>query len=376
MLMFLKHFFINNWITITSLVSLIIVASSHKNLKKETGVIFVLAASSCLVCTLFSGLDLYFGRSEFTTTHIMRVIGSIFSYAYKPLTSLYILYFVMQPKTKKSKWTFWLLTIPAIINFIICMFSFAWGKYLVCYFTPDNHWSPGYLSKLPTIIGYCYLVLIVGICIYRAIKRDFEEIFAVMFLCVITFITTLFELEIGNNSGMTFEFSLLNGTSSVGLMFIYLHLYITTNNIDQLTGLKNRGAFFNDFEKYKNRITAIISIDMNGLKETNDTQGHHAGDAALAETGLSIKSFIKDSIGYRVGGDEFIVLCYTTKEEDVINILDNIRKDIEKKGLSIAGGYCMVGGDKGLFVNDAMRMADFLMYKNKKEIKESKASMN
>jgi diguanylate cyclase (GGDEF)-like protein len=84
---------------------------------------------------------------------------------------------------------------------------------------------------------------------------------------------------------------------------------------DPLTGCANRRALEDDLERAAagaNRTgldVCVAVIDLDGLKQINDTNGHAAGDASLRELAVALRSAIRETdTVYRVGGDEFVVL--------------------------------------------------------------------
>jgi diguanylate cyclase (GGDEF)-like protein len=85
--------------------------------------------------------------------------------------------------------------------------------------------------------------------------------------------------------------------------------------VDPLTGCANRRALDEDLERAAagaNRTgldVAVTVIDLDGLKQINDTNGHAAGDSSLRDLAEALRSVVRetDTI-YRVGGDEFVVL--------------------------------------------------------------------
>ena len=80
---------------------------------------------------------------------------------------------------------------------------------------------------------------------------------------------------------------------------------------DQLTGLPNRRAFFDEITEWSttSRRFVVVACDVDGLKAINDRSGHAAGDAAIRRVAddfvaaLGAESFVA-----RVGGDEFLAL--------------------------------------------------------------------
>lgn len=372
---FWLHYFINNWLTLAILIGLIIVAARHQNMDKNTAKLFILASCCCILCSFFAGLDYYYGRSEFTSFHQIRAVGSLFTYALKPLPSVFVLNFIMEVKTKKQRWIFGAACVPAVVNIIICMLTFIFKDNLVCWFTEFNHFTPGNLRIFPSIVGYLYIAAIAGVCIYRGIRRDFEEVYAILFMVLMVIIATLFEFVIGRENFFAFESSLITASTAIGLMFIYFHLYITRNKIDPLTKLYNRGSFYYDIKKYKKDITGIISIDMNNLKFINDNNGHDAGDKALSTIGDIIGKNVKGNKAYRVGGDEFLIVSFKEKDSKIDDMMENIRKQVTKKNYSVALGYCPVGGKRGpRAIEDALKIADDFMYKDKRTIKRNLAA--
>lgn len=92
---------------------------------------------------------------------------------------------------------------------------------------------------------------------------------------------------------------------------------------DALTGLPNRALFF---ERLRNLLTmaarkqrrfGVMSVDMDELKPINDTFGHRAGDAAICEVGLRVRSCVRavDTVA-RLGGDEFGVIVSQVDDRD------------------------------------------------------------
>ncbi|MFP4187297.1 MAG: GGDEF domain-containing protein, partial [Acholeplasmataceae bacterium] len=89
------------------------------------------------------------------------------------------------------------------------------------------------------------------------------------------------------------------------------HLYFLSYH-DSLTNLKNRAHLEEVLDEYEARRTvpfSIFMIDLNNLKEINDTLGHQVGDELLVET-ASVLRRIFDSFEHiiRLGGDEFLIL--------------------------------------------------------------------
>jgi diguanylate cyclase (GGDEF)-like protein len=139
---------------------------------------------------------------------------------------------------------------------------------------------------------------------------------------------------------------------------------------DLLTGVKNRNAM-------NNRITAItngeelltepygvVFVDLNGLKQVNDEQGHQAGDLLLKKAALILQEIFVDEDIYRAGGDEFLIITAGCDQQQFDKKIELLRKKAsDPDNVSFSIGVCY--GDHGCDVRDAMGVADGKMYDDK-----------
>jgi diguanylate cyclase (GGDEF)-like protein len=85
---------------------------------------------------------------------------------------------------------------------------------------------------------------------------------------------------------------------------------------DGLTELPNRQHFLDRLRQTRARRfssgagVAVVFMDLDGFKEVNDSQGHHAGDDLLLAVARRLKEAVRptDTVA-RFGGDEFVVLA-------------------------------------------------------------------
>lgn len=111
------------------------------------------------------------------------------------------------------------------------------------------------------------------------------------------------------------------------------HIAIT----DGLTQLYNRTKMDMELQKlegiYKRygRVFSVIMIDIDYFKSVNDTFGHQVGDSVLKQFAKILKENIRntDFIG-RWGGEEFLIVCPETSEENATTLALNLRKQIEE----------------------------------------------
>ena len=143
---------------------------------------------------------------------------------------------------------------------------------------------------------------------------------------------------------------------------------------DLLTGVFNRNAMNNrisDDLSGANQITkpfGVFFVDVNGLKTTNDTQGHPAGDDLLKDVAATLKDLGDDKLEvYRVGGDEFMVIATDTDKEDFAKLKEILVNNCERPNRAhFAVGSCHSDDVDGSIIK-AMQTADATMYEVKEE---------
>ena len=103
-------------------------------------------------------------------------------------------------------------------------------------------------------------------------------------------------------------------------------------NVDPLTGIPNRRAFFEEAEflfegSGHPRRHSILMIDVDYFKDVNDTFGHRAGDRVLSVVAAAVKSQLRsaDLVG-RYGGDELVIALADCDGESAFAVADRIRR--------------------------------------------------
>ncbi len=148
---------------------------------------------------------------------------------------------------------------------------------------------------------------------------------------------------------------------------------------DQLTGLYNR-HYFALCEQELNEIpvVSVIMTDINVLKLLNDTYGHNAGDELLREYAKILKkSFKKDDLIFRWGGDEFVVILKDTKEDKSWELCNSLIKHCEKtyvRDIPLSVSVGIASRVKGENLYKVLTKAEDMMYKHK--LTKSKTTKN
>ncbi len=140
---------------------------------------------------------------------------------------------------------------------------------------------------------------------------------------------------------------------------------------DKLTGLFNRRGWERYMAIEESRFRrfgdpgAVVVIDLDRLKEVNDTLGHAAGDELIKTAGRVILQTVRDSdIVARLGGDEFGIIASNMVPEQCERLVERIIAGFQQAGVSGSIGhapYTVVAGFPGAFAE-----ADAAMYEQKK----------
>ena len=106
---------------------------------------------------------------------------------------------------------------------------------------------------------------------------------------------------------------------------------------DFLTGALNRrgmdAALVREFERSDRHGTALslAMLDVDHFKKINDTMGHSTGDKALAHLSKVVKSILRSTdVLARYGGEEFVILLPGSTQNDAINVVSGLQRDLTK----------------------------------------------
>ncbi|MBP5654296.1 MAG: GGDEF domain-containing protein [Clostridiales bacterium] len=193
--------------------------------------------------------------------------------------------------------------------------------------------------------------------------------------------------DIGDTIGLNFhEFNLTIGIT-VARFFMHkrtevlLDIYEKDSLTDYLTGMNNRrgGEHFFELNKDKwikgRKDLVFMSVDLDYLKQTNDTYGHEAGDTIIKACAQAIRKIMPHGgCCIRMGGDEFLVAVIGDEEFGeflVSRFFEQVRIWNEKSNkpyrLSVSAGFYSVRAGKDLDIHRCIRRADQAMYQFKTE---------
>ena len=106
---------------------------------------------------------------------------------------------------------------------------------------------------------------------------------------------------------------------------------------DDLTGAYNRRHAMHSLREWFARNKrygthfSLIYFDLNGLKQINDSYGHQAGDLLLRAVVNVCKKLLRESdMLFRMGGDEFLVLCPETEKRGALICADRMLESVQQ----------------------------------------------
>jgi len=150
---------------------------------------------------------------------------------------------------------------------------------------------------------------------------------------------------------------------------------------DELTQLRNRRGFFElggqalTAARREQHVLGLFFMDLDGLKQINDTLGHMIGDDALRDTAEVLRNTFRGSdIVARLGGDEFVALAHLHGERDIETLCVRLREHLREFNESrqrpyqvdLSIGATLVDGPADLNLEEVIARADEAMYQEKR----------
>ena len=148
---------------------------------------------------------------------------------------------------------------------------------------------------------------------------------------------------------------------------------------DKLTGVQNNTAYLQELALLREKMQsetvdfAVFIIDVNGLKQVNDTLGHAAGNELIIKTADSaVEVFGREKV-FRIGGDEFAVIYPRADAALCDELKQNFEEAVARNGkeihLSAAVGSALFDPALDDRYETVFERADSEMYRRKQELK-------
>ena len=174
-------------------------------------------------------------------------------------------------------------------------------------------------------------------------------------------------------------------TYAVSALIVFQISQNHTIYTDELTGLANRRMLNETLRKWfsepRGSTVCGVMIDLDGLKQINDTYGHVSGDNALLTLAGMIREIRrKDLISARYGGDEFLLIWLSKDGRDIPQVVHRLeaakarinQAKPEQERIEFSTGQFCCRDSAGLTAEEFLRETDERMYQRKKEKRQKK----
>lgn len=343
-----KGFLLQNWGLILILTAFAVTIHTTIFLEKKTvRRMYVLILEVFLLSII---VYVEFVLADIGKYRVLRTVLMAARYSATPFIISQVIYTLV----KKQRW---FVFIPAMLLALIDFISIFSG--IVFRIDDENQFSRGALGYLPFVIAGLYCIFLIYM-LYKRSNKQSIEIIPIVFLSVALGSGLIFPFIFGSNYSQIFC-----TTIAIALFIYFVFSILQMTKIDPLTGLLNRQAYYADIKRNPEDITAVVSLDMNGLKAINDNEGHAAGDEAIVTVALCfIQSLRRRQSCYRVGGDEFVIVCRRNTEDEVKGLSNRISNHIAdtKYSCSIGYSYSETGAAS---VDELLKRSDEMMYAEK-----------
>jgi diguanylate cyclase (GGDEF)-like protein len=262
-----------------------------------------------------------------------------------------------------------IMAIPLLLNALInILINRTDGVFFI---NNQNQYVRGNFFYVTIIISMFYYIVLILDLLKNNLKLDNDDKMLLNFLIAIPIISTIFQT--------LFEGLLIIwGSVALTLVIFYIFLRELQFKYDTISGIKNRESFEKEIKRYEKKYDnlIIIMLDLNELKKINDNLGHKSGDSAISEAAIILKhSFMNIGESYRIGGDEFCVICPHVTSEVVEKALEELEKSSKYFNqnndvkIIFAYGYSLYIKGQYASVYDTFMQADKAMYEHKAKLK-------
>lgn len=300
---------------------------------------------------------------DYAGTHHIYWLTVVSSLLIDCASVVYFLFFIGSLRSWKSA----IMRVFEVVGGIIIIMAFAspvtgW-LYKVA---PDGSFEKGTyqpIAALYLIAGFIVLIVINFKKYKKCEAEDIIRMICLFSLEAIAILLQIFEAEMFQDGFI----------GSALLIILYYDFVIEIESkYDSLTGVGS----YTYFKSYTNRLEGkgaylLLMFDVNGLKRTNDTMGHEAGDKLIATIGHGIKEVVSGGKVFRIGGDEFMAILRNDDEAAGAELLKNVEAVLCQKsselGMEISAASGMAVRQAKENIRDAMNRADEAMYLSKQQ---------
>ncbi|SFT60689.1 diguanylate cyclase (GGDEF) domain-containing protein [Lachnospiraceae bacterium XBD2001] len=349
-----------------------------------------------LYCSIFEVKSHKERNRSFTVCVILVIIGQFFN----------LLSWILDGQVEHEKFLFFTVFMYGIMGYVIAVYFIYYLWTLINETHPISKWTviPIISISGPYILWMAYLILTGrGVKIVDGHYRVGDlylltQIYPVLCMIWAVVMILYYASELGRRKVAACFAYMLSPASTVIIHFYYpdvsfsyaafgyavLIVYVmvqaeqereykTRENTlieastrDSLTGLYNRRAYDMACTQMKKFDTVgIIFCDANGLKRTNDAQGHAAGDRLLLSIANGLIDIFSRKQVFRISGDEFVVMCPNMPYETFHAQMISLGAFVRRSGMPIASVGEAYGS--GVEIHQLVKEAEQQMYLDKEQ---------
>ena len=367
-LMDISSYFVINIPLFTISIVMAFLAIRNLRVRKKESTLFLVFTAIVLVLSVVVFIEKY------SQAKGLPELGTVFTaigYILRPIL-LYIFVLLTNMEFKRGRGFYLMVSIPLLVNLLVYLLPIIFMKVeplakLIFYYqmNEDGVTASFMRGTFLNFVSHAICLFYLGVSIYVSTVRfhgKHRRDGTVIIMCVVLVLgTVIAEMVTGRND-------LLNIVCEICAMVNYIFIMTINSSRDPLTNLYDRRTYLEDLSRYQDVINGVVMIDMNELKFVNDNYGHQTGDEALTSLAKIFESCIDQSImcAYRVSGDEFTILMFQGKIEQLDEVVTKIREKMREGKYTAAIGTCFIDRKSSdITFQEALRKAEELMYVDK-----------
>jgi len=207
--------------------------------------------------------------------------------------------------------------VSSAILFVFSLHSPA--THAIFYFDKNNVFQQGTFFFISIFsVAICAVVSIIGVIVERK-SVDYNIIVSIVSSVVVACLLMIGEYFV---PGLKF--------GSTGVVFVNFLLFVSFQNkginIDHLTGLGDRTAFYNSLICYANKHQnfKVIFVGLRSFKNINDKYGQRAGDSFIIKAANYLRSLDNNGFLYRFNGVDFVYVLPQISDSDFVKLQEKI----------------------------------------------------
>ena len=283
------------------------------------------------------------------------------------LSASLLAYCILLTSIKKGGLTYKIVSIFEVI--IIAFVCSSPLTHLTFYIDANGFYERGILYSIFFIQHSIYIILWM-VCLAIAYKHvERAKRFYILLLACLELFAVIFQM-------LESDFKVIYVGAAFFLGIYYAFMMEVEGRYDQMTGVYSKRFYYSELERLSvNNTYIVFMLDANGLKTINDTMGHEYGDKVIETVGqIAWKVMSKKAKIFRIGGDEFVGISTSMKEDEMKKSIEEIDEKLvhesQKLGFDVATSIGYAIHNPGEEFMTTFHRADEYMYKVKAEYYE------